>query len=118
MKKIYCTVEKAFLYGSYSSETETDDSDIDLIIVTNNKDADNDFIIGRIWQLTKKINSKIESFLIGLDRFNKNNCSPLINLIREKGIKIALNKPAPICLLDCRNQIYNSNSGPFKIIIK
>lgn len=82
-------VEKAFLYGSYSSETETDDSDIDLMIVTNNKDADNDFIVGRIWQLTKRINTKIEPFLVGQDRFDKNNYSPLIDLIKEKGIKIA-----------------------------
>jgi len=28
-------VEKAFLYGSYSLDSETDDSDIDLMIVTN-----------------------------------------------------------------------------------
>ena len=82
-------VEKAFLYGSYSLETETDDSDIDLMIVTNDKDADNDFIIGKIWQLTKKINTRIEPFLVGLDRFNKNSYSPLIDLIKEKGVKIA-----------------------------
>lgn len=83
------TVEKAFLYGSYSFETETDESDIDLMIVTNNKDADNDFVIGRIWQLTKKINTRIEPFLVGRDRFNKGSHSPLIDLIKEKGVKIA-----------------------------
>ena len=82
-------VEKAFLYGSYSLENETDDSDIDLMIVTNNQDADNDFIIGRIWQLTKKINTRIEPYLVGLDRFNRTNFSPFIDMIKEKGIKIA-----------------------------
>ena len=66
-------VEKAFLYGSYSLDRETDDSDIDLMIVTNDKDADNDFIAGKIWQLTRKINTKIEPFLIGRNRFNKNS---------------------------------------------
>ena len=81
-------VEKAFLYGSYSLDRETDDSDIDLMIVTNDKDADNDFIAGKIWQLTRKINTKIEPFLIGRNRFNNNN-SPLIDLIKEKGIEIS-----------------------------
>ena len=82
-------VEKAFLYGSYSLDRETDDSDIDLMIVTNDKDADNDFIAGKIWQLTRKINTKIEPFLIGRNRFNENNHSPLIDLIKEKGIEIS-----------------------------
>ena len=83
------SVEKAFLYGSYSLDTETDHSDIDLMIVTNNVDADNDAIIGKIWKLTKKINTKIEPFLVGVDRFNKNNYSPLIDLVKKSGIEIA-----------------------------
>jgi len=82
-------VEKAFLYGSYSLGTETDDSDIDLMIVTNDSDADNDFVVGKIWQLTKNINTKIEPFLVGLNRFNQNNFSPLIDLVKAKGVKIA-----------------------------
>ena len=88
-------VEKAFLYGSYSLGRETDDSDIDLMIVTNDKDADNDFIAGKVWQLTRKINTKIEPFLIGRNRFNKNNHSPLIDLIKEKGIEISWINPFP-----------------------
>ncbi len=82
------TVNNAFLYGSYSSDTETDDSDIDLMIVTNNTDANNDFIVGKIWKLTRKINTKIEPFLIGLNRFNENNYSPLIDSVKKNGIKI------------------------------
>ncbi|MBU1342832.1 MAG: nucleotidyltransferase domain-containing protein [Proteobacteria bacterium] len=81
-------VNKAFLYGSYSSDTETDDSDIDLMIVTNNTDADNDFIVGKIWKLTRKINTKIEPFLVGLKRFNENNYSPLIDSVKKNGIQI------------------------------
>ena len=81
-------VEKAFLYGSYSLDIETDNSDIDLLIVTKDVDADNDFIIGKIWKLTRKINTKIEPFLVGLNRFNKNNCSPLIDSVKKSGIEI------------------------------
>lgn len=83
------SVEKAFLYGSYSTDTATDNSDIDLMIVTNNVDADDDFVIGKIWKLTRKINTRIEPFLVGIDRFNKNNHSPLIDLVKKSGIEIA-----------------------------
>ena len=82
-------VEKAFLYGSYSSDTATDSSDIDLMIVTNNADADDDLIVGKIWKLTRKINTRIEPFLIGSDRFNQSDDSPLIDLVKKRGIEIA-----------------------------
>lgn len=89
LKKEGVSVEKAFLYGSYSLDTETDDSDIDLMIVTNNMDADNDMVIGKIWKLTRKINTKIEPFLVGLDRFKYSDNSPLIDLVKKSGIEIA-----------------------------
>lgn len=82
------SVERAFLFGSYSTGLATDNSDIDILIVTNNQDADDDLIIGKIWKLTRKINTKIEPFLIGYDRFIGGNNSPLIDLVREKGIEI------------------------------
>ncbi len=88
LKKEGISVEKAFLFGSYSSNTATDSSDIDLMIVTNNVDAENDLIIGKIWSLTRKINTRIEPFLIGSDRFNRNDDSPLVDLIKNRGIEI------------------------------
>lgn len=81
-------IDKAFLYGSYSLDTETEESDIDLMIVTSNTDADNDLIVGKIWNLTRKINTKIEPFLVGSDKFNNNYYSPLIDLVKRDGIKI------------------------------
>ena len=82
-------VDKAFLYGSYSTGTQKDDSDIDLMIVTDDMVAGNDFAIGKIWKLTRKINTKIEPFLIGQDTFNKSVSSPLIDFVKKNGIKIA-----------------------------
>ena len=80
------SVDKAFLYGSYSSNTATSESDIDLMIVTENENDDN--LAGRIWKLTKKVNSKIEPFLVGTNRFNSNDNSPLIDLVKRTGIEI------------------------------
>ncbi|VAW23497.1 hypothetical protein MNBD_BACTEROID01-2566 [hydrothermal vent metagenome] len=82
------TVEKAYLYGSYSTGTAKGSSDIDLMIVINNFDANDDFVAGKIWRLTRKVDTKIEPFLIGIDRFNNSNDSPLINLIKKRGVEI------------------------------
>jgi predicted nucleotidyltransferase len=80
------SIDKAFLYGSYLSNTATSDSDIDLMIVTENED--DDILAGKIWKLTKKVNSKIEPFLVGTNRFNSNDYSPLIDLVKRTGIEI------------------------------
>ncbi len=81
-------IDKAFLYGSYSTNTETENSDIDLFIVSNEFDATDDFLIGKIWYLTNKINSKIEPYIVSTERFNSDDSSPLIQLIKQEGIKI------------------------------
>jgi len=77
---------KAYLYGSHLYNTATKDSDIDLMIVTD-KEYD-DYLVGKIWSLTKKVNSKIEPFLIGSNRFNSNDDSPLVDLAKRTGLEI------------------------------
>lgn len=81
------SVDKAFLYGSHLSNTATNESDIDLMIVT--EDENDDYLAGKIWKLTRKVNSKIEPFLIGTKRFNSNDNSPLVDLVKRTGLEIA-----------------------------
>jgi len=83
------SIEKSFLYGSYSFGKATDESDIDLMIVTDDKNADDDFIVGKIWQLTKKINTKIEPFIVGRNRFDEDDYSSLIAMVKRTGIRIS-----------------------------
>lgn len=80
------TIDKAYLYGSYLSNTASDESDIDIMIVTENED---DYLTGKIWSLTRKVNSKIEPYLVGKGRFNNNDNSPLIDLVKRTGLEIA-----------------------------
>ncbi|MEX0987245.1 MAG: nucleotidyltransferase domain-containing protein [Bacteroidales bacterium] len=80
------SVEKAYLYGSYLTNTATDESDIDIMIVTENED---DYLTGKIWSLTRKVNSKIEPYTVGKGRFNSTDTSPLIDLVKNTGLKIA-----------------------------
>ena len=81
------SVDKAFLYGSYLTNTATIDSDIDLMIVTENENDDD--LAGKIWGLTQKVNSKIEPFIVGTNRFYNNDNSPLIDLVKRTGLEIA-----------------------------
>jgi predicted nucleotidyltransferase len=64
----------------------TNESDIDIMIVTENED---DYLTVKIWSLTKKVNSKIEPYLVGKSRFNNNEDSPLIDLVKRTGLEIA-----------------------------
>jgi predicted nucleotidyltransferase len=80
------SVDKAFLYGSYLSNTATNESDIDLMLVMEN-DKD-DYLVGKIWNLTKKVNSKIEPFLVSTNRFNGDDNSPLVDLVKRTGFEI------------------------------
>jgi predicted nucleotidyltransferase len=82
------SVYKAYLFGSYSTNTATELSDIDVMIVSNNLEEPDDRVAGKAWKLTRKIDSKIEPFLIGLNKFNDDNSSPLLSLIKTKGILI------------------------------
>ena len=79
-------IDKAFLYGSYLNNTETIESDIDLMLVTENEN--DDYLAGKIWKLTRKINSKIEPFIIGANRFNNDDNSPLVDLVKRTGLEI------------------------------
>lgn len=79
------TVDKAYLYGSYLSNTATEESDIDVLIVAENE---NDNLTGKIWSLTKRVNSRIEPYLIDKERFINNKDSLLIDLVKRTGIEI------------------------------
>ena len=80
------SVDKAYLYGSYLNNAQTEESDIDLMVVTRNLCDDN--TIGKIWSLTRTVNSKIEPYIIDKNRFENDNASPLVDLVRKKGLKI------------------------------
>ena len=69
------------------TNTATEESDIDVLIVTENEN-DNDNLTGKVWRLTKRVNSRIEPYLIDKDRFINNKDSLLIDLVKRTGIEI------------------------------
>jgi predicted nucleotidyltransferase len=82
------SVYKAYLFGSYSTNSATESSDIDVMIVSNSLEEPDDRVTGKVWKLTRQINTKIEPFLIGMNKFNNDESSPLLNIIKTSGIEI------------------------------
>ena len=80
-------IDKAFLYGSYLTGTATIDSDIDLMLVSEN--AHDDYTTGKIWNLTRKVSTKIEPFLVGTKHYYSNDNSPLVDMVKITGLEIA-----------------------------
>ena len=58
------------------------------MIVSDKYDENDDLAIGKMWNLTRKVNSKIEPFLIGTKRFTTEDSSPLVAMIKAKGIAL------------------------------
>jgi predicted nucleotidyltransferase len=83
------SVYKAYLFGSYSTNSASESSDIDVMIVSDKYDETDDIVAGKMWNLTRKINTKIEPFLIGKNKFDNEGASPLITMIKARGIEIA-----------------------------
>ena len=82
------SVYKAYLFGSYSTDSASDSSDIDVMIVSDKFDETDDLAAGKIWKLTRKINTKIEPFLIGIKKYRDDSSSPFVSMIKTNGIEI------------------------------
>ena len=52
------------------------------------EDDTDDYQAGKIWNLTRKVNSRIVPFIVGSNRFNSNDNSSLIDLVKRIGLKI------------------------------
>lgn len=82
-------IDKAFLYGSCASNTVlTENSDIDIMLVSKEFDKNNDKLAGLVWKLTKGIDTRIEPYIVGLNKFHNDDISPLLQIVKKEGIAI------------------------------
>lgn len=88
LKQAGFKIEKAYLYGSYARNEATEESDIDVMLVSSQFDTDDDYILSKPWLLTKNIDFRIEPLSIGLKRFITDDTSPIIEIVRQTGIEI------------------------------
>jgi len=49
-------------------------------------DNSDDLVFGLIWKHTRKVDSRIEPYAVGLSRFVNDEISPLIQIVKKKVI--------------------------------
>lgn len=89
LKKNGLDISKVFLYGSYAYGSPNSDSDIDLLLVSPQFDRmDKDVYSAKLWLATEVVNYLVEPIGIGEKRFYSDEFSPLLDLIKSKGLEI------------------------------
>ena len=82
-------ISKAYLYGSQVHGTATEESDIDLMLISPLFEENTDNYASALWLSTRKASYKIEPIAVGQKRFETDDKSPLIEIVRQEGIEIA-----------------------------
>lgn len=81
-------VEKAFLYGSYARGEENEDSDIDVMVVSEIFDNNDDKHVGKTWRISRSVDVRLEPYTVGKKRFLTDQFSPLLQLVKTEGLEI------------------------------
>ena len=81
-------IHKAFLYGSYANDHATEESDIDVMIISPLFDNEDIESKAKAWSLTRQIDTRIEPYTVGLNKFLVDDISPLIQIIKKEGIEL------------------------------
>jgi predicted nucleotidyltransferase len=88
LRKNGLKIDKAYLFGSFARGDENHESDIDLMIVSKIFDSENDKAVGLAWKITRQVDSRIEPYLVGLEKFNNDDISPLLQIVKQEGISL------------------------------
>lgn len=81
-------VERAFLYGSYARGEEGEDSDIDVMVVSEIFDNNDDRPVGKTWRIGRSVDVRLEPYTVGKKRFLTDTFSPLLQLVKKEGLEI------------------------------
>ncbi|GBD90885.1 nucleotidyltransferase domain protein [bacterium BMS3Abin04] len=91
LRKNGIEISKVFLFGSFAYGQPNSDSDIDLLIVSPQFDnMERDEYSAKLWLATEFVDYIIEPIGIGDKFFNSGKFSPLLDLVKSKGIEIAI----------------------------
>ncbi len=85
-------VSFGILYGSQVTGTATELSDIDLIVVSPDFDKKIECrTLDKLWQFAGRTDSRIEPIPCGLERWEKDDYTPIIDIARKEGSVVKLN---------------------------
>ena len=82
------SIEKAFLYGSFASNQATQESDLYVLLVSKSFDKPGIEAKTLVWSLTRKIDTRIEPYSVGVAKFFSDEISPLFQIVKREGIEI------------------------------
>lgn len=85
-------VSFGILYGSQVTGKATEFSDIDLIVVSPDfDDAIECKTLDKLWQCAGRTDHRIEPIPCGLERWEKDDYTPIIDIARNEGTIVTLN---------------------------
>ncbi len=80
------------VFGSQTAGTASELSDIDLVVVSPDFDKKVECCtLDKLWQLAGRTDSRIEPIPCGLERWQKDDYSPVIEIARKQGSVVKLN---------------------------
>ncbi len=82
-------INRAYLYGSYATSQASEESDIDLMLISDDLNEPGIDKKSKAWILTRKIDSRIEPYLVTMKRFREDDTSPLLEIVRQQGVEIS-----------------------------
>ncbi|TNF46141.1 MAG: nucleotidyltransferase domain-containing protein [Bacteroidetes bacterium] len=82
------SIQFAYLYGSHARNEATPESDIDVLLVGDVFDTNDDVILSKPWLPKFRNDHRIEPIAIGTNRFETEDVSPIIELVKQEGIRI------------------------------
>ncbi len=82
------SIAKAYLFGSYARNEANEKSDIDVLLVSTVFDTDDDVVLSKPWSPRFRKNFLIEPVAIGLERFQTDNESIILEIVRKEGLEI------------------------------
>ncbi len=81
-------IQKAYLFGSYARNEANENSDIDVLLISDLFDTDDDEILAKPWSPKFRNDFRIEPIAIGTKQFQNNDSSIILELVRKEGLEI------------------------------
>lgn len=89
LEKSGISVSKVYLYGSQARNEANEDSDIDVLVVSDAFDDADDIVRSSVWDLTLREDHRIEPYPVGTKRFmDPEIFSPLLEVVKKEGIEV------------------------------
>ena len=88
LNKAGIVIYKAYLFGSYARNQARESSDIDILLVSDAFDTDDDVMLSKPWSPKYRNDYRIEPVAIGKKRFQTEDNSIMLEVVRREGIEI------------------------------